>query len=211
MAVASSLRENRSGRIHHALEVLGLVVGRKDQPGLAGHGSAYPSRACACGVRVRCAARTTYAGNVAERELTNSAIADALEELGDLYELDGAIVHRVLAYRTAAKRVREAPVSVAALARAGRASELPGIGSTLQEKILALLDTGTIPATEKLRDHTPSGPRAQARAAAARRARHRLPPGAARGGTRTATALGAGVWAQVRAGRARGAAGGNGR
>jgi len=94
---------------------------------------------------------------VAEPELTNSAIADALEELGDLYELDGAIVHRVLAYRTAAKRVREAPVSVAALARAGRASELPGIGSTLQEKILALLATGTIPAAEKLRAKFPSG------------------------------------------------------
>src|SRR5438105_5733289 len=90
-------------------------------------------------------------------ELPNSTIADALEELGDLYELDGAIVHRVLAYRTAAKRVREAPMSVAALARARRASELPGIGSTLQEKILALLDTGTIPAAEKLRAKFPAG------------------------------------------------------
>jgi DNA polymerase (family X) len=90
-------------------------------------------------------------------ELPNSAIADALEELGDLYELDGAIVHRVLAYRTAARSVREAPVSVAGLARAGRATELAGIGGTLQEKILALLDTGTIPAAEKLRAKVPPG------------------------------------------------------
>ncbi|MGA9875627.1 MAG: DNA polymerase/3'-5' exonuclease PolX [Solirubrobacteraceae bacterium] len=90
-------------------------------------------------------------------ELPNSAIADALEELGDLYELDGAIVHRVLAYRSAARSVREASVSVAGLARAGRASELPGIGATLQEKILALIETGTIPATEKLRAKIPSG------------------------------------------------------
>ena len=43
-------------------------------------------------------------------DLSNAAIADALEELGDLYELDGAIVHRVLAYRNAAKAIREAPV-----------------------------------------------------------------------------------------------------
>jgi DNA polymerase (family 10) len=64
-------------------------------------------------------------------ELTNMEIADALSELGDLYELDGAIVHRVLAYRGAAKSVREAPVSVAALALQGRASELAGIGATL--------------------------------------------------------------------------------
>ena len=89
--------------------------------------------------------------------LPNAAIADALEELGDLYELDGAIVHRVLAYRTAAKTVREASVSVAALARAGRATELPGIGATLQEKIVTLLDTGTIPAAERLREKFPAG------------------------------------------------------
>jgi DNA polymerase (family X) len=90
-------------------------------------------------------------------ELPNAAIADALEELGDLYELDGAIVHRVQAYRTAARTVREAAVSVAALARAGRASELPGIGKTLQEKIAALLETGTIPAAERLRAKFPAG------------------------------------------------------
>ena len=90
-------------------------------------------------------------------ELSNAAIADALEELGDLYELDGAIVHRVLAYRTAAKTVRDATVSVAALARAGRASELPGIGETLQEKIRGAGETGTIPAAEKLRAKFPPG------------------------------------------------------
>jgi DNA polymerase (family X) len=90
-------------------------------------------------------------------ELSNAAIADALEELGDLYELDGAIVHRVLAYRSAAKAVREASVSVAALAREGRASQLPGIGKTLQEKILALAETGTIPAAERLRAKFPPG------------------------------------------------------
>ena len=92
-----------------------------------------------------------------QSELPNAAIADALEELGDLYELDGANVHRVLAYRAAAKTVREASVSVAALARAGRATELPAIGNTLQEKILALVETGTIPAAEKLRAKFPPG------------------------------------------------------
>jgi DNA polymerase (family X) len=94
---------------------------------------------------------------VAERELSNNAIADALEELGDLYELDGAIVHRVVAYRSAAKAVREASVSVATLARAGRATELAGIGKTLQEKILTLADTGTTPSSERLRAKFPPG------------------------------------------------------
>jgi DNA polymerase (family 10) len=91
------------------------------------------------------------------RELPNSAIAEALEALGDLYELDGAIVHRVLAYRNAARAVREAPVSVTELARAGRVTQLAGVGATLEQKILALLDTGTIPAAEKLRAKVPAG------------------------------------------------------
>jgi DNA polymerase (family X) len=88
---------------------------------------------------------------------TNAEIADALQELGDLYELDGAIVHRVAAYRSASKAVREASVSVAALAEQGRATELTGIGATLQEKIQALTQTGTIPAAERLRTKFPPG------------------------------------------------------
>jgi len=88
---------------------------------------------------------------------TNTEIASALDELGDLYELDGAIVHRVVAYRNAAKAVREAPVSITALARQGRATELPGIGQTIQEKVIALADDGVIPAAARLRAKFPAG------------------------------------------------------
>ena len=88
---------------------------------------------------------------------TNTEVAVALDELGDLVELDGAIIHRIVAYRNAAKAVREAPVSVVALARAGRATELPGIGATIQEKVLALADEGDIPASAKLRAKFPPG------------------------------------------------------
>ena len=88
---------------------------------------------------------------------TNTEIAAALDELGDLYELDGAIVHRVVAYRNAAKAVRDAPVSVAALARQGRANELPGVGAIIQEKVIALADEGAIPAAVKLRAKFPPG------------------------------------------------------
>ncbi len=88
---------------------------------------------------------------------TNTEIAAALDELGDLYELDGAVVHRVLAYRTGAKAVRDASTSVAELARQGRATEMPGIGATLQEKINALTETGEIPALVKLHAKFPPG------------------------------------------------------
>jgi DNA polymerase (family X) len=87
--------------------------------------------------------------------VTNAEIAAALDELGVLYELDGAVRYRVLAYSTAAKAIRESPVSVEELARAGRATEIPGVGKTLAEKIDALLDTGEIPAAVKLKAKFP--------------------------------------------------------
>jgi DNA polymerase (family 10) len=98
-----------------------------------------------------------YPRGVTKAEPTNAEIALALDELGDLYELDGAIIHRVVAYRNAAKAVRESATSVAGLAREGRATQIPGIGKTLQEKIQVLLETGDIPSAAKLRAKFPAG------------------------------------------------------
>jgi DNA polymerase (family 10) len=89
--------------------------------------------------------------------LNNAALAQALDELGDLYELDGAESYRVIAYRNAARSIRDAPMSVAQLVREGRATELNGIGKTLDEKLRALLETGDIPAAQKLRARIPVG------------------------------------------------------
>jgi DNA polymerase (family 10) len=88
--------------------------------------------------------------------VTNAEIAAALEELGVLYELDGAVKYRVLAYSNAAHAIRDSPVSVAELAAKGRATDLPGVGKTLAEKINALLATGEIPAAVKLKAKFPT-------------------------------------------------------
>jgi DNA polymerase (family 10) len=85
----------------------------------------------------------------------NGEIADALLELAVLYELDGAIRYRVLAYREAARVVRDSPVSIEQLSAEGRLTELPGIGKTLAEKIAALLETGEIPSAAKLKRRFP--------------------------------------------------------
>lgn len=88
--------------------------------------------------------------------MRNGQIADALAELATLYELDGAIHYRVIAYREAARVVRQSPVSVAELAREGRASELPGIGKTLEEKIRVLVESGEIPSASRLKRRFPA-------------------------------------------------------
>src|ERR687885_2196898 len=89
--------------------------------------------------------------------MKNAEIALHFDELADLYELDGAIVHRVVAYRNAAKAIREATASIAEMSRAGTVTELPGIGKTIAEKIATLLETGTIPSAEKLKAKYPPG------------------------------------------------------
>src|SRR3954471_25009303 len=88
---------------------------------------------------------------------SNAEIAAAFEELGDLYELDGAVSYRVIAYRTAAKAVRDASVSIMQLTREGKVTTVPGIGKTLEEKLRALDERGDIPSAVKLRAKFPSG------------------------------------------------------
>src|SRR5919106_1903539 len=87
--------------------------------------------------------------------MTNAEIAAAFDELAVLYELDGAVRYRVLAYGTAAKAIRESPVSVAELAAKGEATKVPGVGKTLAEKIDALIEAGEIPAAVKLKAKFP--------------------------------------------------------
>src|SRR5436305_689796 len=89
--------------------------------------------------------------------MRNAEIAAHFDELGDLYELDGAVVYRIVAYRNAAKAIREAPVSVEELARQGKVTTLSVVGKTIAEKIDALLDTGQIPSAVKLKAKYPPG------------------------------------------------------
>lgn len=89
--------------------------------------------------------------------MRNTEIADAFDELAALYELDGAIVHRVVAYRNAAKAIRDSGASIEEMTRAGRVKELAGVGKTIEEKIVALLDDGEIPAAVKLKEKIPEG------------------------------------------------------
>jgi DNA polymerase (family 10) len=89
--------------------------------------------------------------------MTNSEIADALEELSVLYQLDGADRYRVLAYTNSARTIRDQGSSVEEMARAGTVTDLPGVGKTLEEKILALIETGEIPAAAKLKEKLPEG------------------------------------------------------
>lgn len=85
----------------------------------------------------------------------NSDVADQIELLADILELQGEESFRVIAYRRAASRVRETSGSVAQLALDGKAKELQGIGKTIEEKIVQIVEHGEIEALTKKKAGVP--------------------------------------------------------
>jgi DNA polymerase (family 10) len=85
----------------------------------------------------------------------NQDVAEQLELLADLLEIEGEAAFRVLAYRRAAQRVRDTGGPVAQLALDGKAKELPGIGATIQDKIVQIVNTGEIEALARRRKTIP--------------------------------------------------------
>jgi DNA polymerase (family 10) len=86
----------------------------------------------------------------------NADVAEQLELLADLLEIEGEASFRVLAYRRAATRIRETAGSVAELALAGRAKELQGIGKTIEEKIVQVVEDGEMHALTKRKKVIPA-------------------------------------------------------
>ena len=85
----------------------------------------------------------------------NQDVADQFELLADLLELEGADSFRVIAYRRAAQRMRETAGSIAQLAVEGKAKELAGIGSTIEEKIVQIVSDGRIHALVQREERIP--------------------------------------------------------
>src|SRR5262249_59435903 len=85
----------------------------------------------------------------------NAVVVEQLELLADILELEGQESFRVLAYRRAAQRVRESGGSIAQLALDGKAKELQGIGKTIEEKIVQIVEQGEIEALTKRKAGVP--------------------------------------------------------
>jgi DNA polymerase (family 10) len=92
---------------------------------------------------------------VAQTLPRNGALADQFDLLADLMELDGADYFRISAYRKAADRIREQSAPVAQMALEGRAKELGGIGKTIEEKIVQVVEQGEIEALTKRKQKVP--------------------------------------------------------
>ena len=84
-------------------------------------------------------------------------MAEQFDLLADLLELEGEQQFRVLAYRRAADQIRSAGNPIAQLALDGKAKDLPGIGKTIESKIVQMVNTGEIEALTKRKAQIPAG------------------------------------------------------
>jgi DNA polymerase (family 10) len=90
--------------------------------------------------------------------MENAQVADVLDEIADLLELEDANAFRVRSYRSAARTVRGLPDRLEDLAAEGRKlSDLPNIGESTAGKIAEILEAGTCRRLEELRDRLPAG------------------------------------------------------
>jgi DNA polymerase (family X) len=87
---------------------------------------------------------------------TNADVASQFELLADIFELEDVQSFRVLAYRRAATRIRETGTSVAQMALEGKAKELQGVGKTIEEKIVQIVEDGEVHALTKHKQQVPA-------------------------------------------------------
>ena len=92
----------------------------------------------------------------------NAELADQLDLLADLSEILEEQSFKVIAYRRAATRIRESAVPIAELALEGKAKELPGIGRTIEQKVVEVVEGGEMEALTRRRQRVPARPLAGA-------------------------------------------------
>jgi DNA polymerase (family 10) len=86
----------------------------------------------------------------------NLEIANRMERLADLLEIEGANRFRVRAYRDAARTIQEHPRSMVDLVAAGEdLTALPGIGKEIAAKTKELVETGRLRKLEEVEARTP--------------------------------------------------------
>ena len=87
--------------------------------------------------------------------MDNRELADTFEAIGDLLEIKGEVVYKVLAYRRAAESIRGQSRAVTELWRDGELRSIPGVGEALAAKIDELLRTGKLGFFQELKREVP--------------------------------------------------------
>ena len=85
----------------------------------------------------------------------NTAVAAKLDLAADLLEISGADKFRFLSYRKAASSIRALPEQVAALANAGRLTEIPGVAAKMALNIEQIIARGSFDVLDEVAASVP--------------------------------------------------------
>ena len=89
--------------------------------------------------------------------MLSAELAKTFARIADLLEIDGAERFRVNSYRRASRTLKDTTEDIAALAAAGRLTELPGVGKGTAGRIEQFIDTGRIDVLTELEEKLPEG------------------------------------------------------
>jgi len=90
--------------------------------------------------------------------MENKGIADIFTEIADILDIQGENPFRIRSYRNAARTVGDMSESLQAMVKAGRnLEEIPGIGKSIHEKIVEIVNTGKCGSLEELKAKVPPG------------------------------------------------------
>lgn len=87
--------------------------------------------------------------------MNNREVADTFERIADMLAIRGDNFHRIQAYRRGAESIRDLSRDINAIYEEGSLTDVPGIGSTLSEKIAEMLETGELEFYEQLTQEIP--------------------------------------------------------
>lgn len=89
--------------------------------------------------------------------MKNQSIAAMFNDIADMLEIKGESVFRITAYRRAARALDGLTEDIESLATRGELTDIPGVGTSIAEKISEFLKTGTCAYYEELRAELPAG------------------------------------------------------
>lgn len=87
--------------------------------------------------------------------MNNYELAAVFQRIGDMLEIKGEAIYRVLAYREAARQLEALNEDVNQVAAEGRLTEIHGVGPAIASKIEELLKTGKLEYYERLKREVP--------------------------------------------------------
>jgi DNA polymerase (family 10) len=89
--------------------------------------------------------------------MDNLQVAQTLNTLADMLEIQGEVIYKVLAYRRAAENITSLSRDINELHQEGQLRSIPGVGEAIAEKIDSLLTTGSFDLLDRARAEVPAG------------------------------------------------------